>query len=156
MAEKLEKALKKRNGFETQQQEAVISILFTNELFQHRFGQFFRKHGLNQAQYNLLRILKGEGKPMRSLEIAQRMITVVPAITSSIKSLQKKGYVLRERSDDDRRVFYVSLTAAGKKLLAKMAAPNLDMHNELVGHMSNKQLVALTNLLEIARGDLKK
>jgi len=156
MADKLKKELKKRNRFETPQQETVISILFTNELFQHRFGQFFRKHGLNQAQYNLLRILKGEGKPMPSLEIAQRMITVVPAITSSIKSLQKKGYVLRERSDEDRRVFYVSLTPAGEKLLAQMAEPNLAMHNKLVGHMTKKQLTALIDLLEVARGDLKK
>lgn len=156
MAGKQQKKLRKENDFETQEQETVISILYTNELFQHRFGQLFRKYGINQAQYNLLRILKVEGKPIPSREIVKRMITVVPAITSSINHLEKSGYVIRTRCDEDRRVFFVSLTTAGKKLLKKIAQPNLEMHHSLVGHLTKKQRQQLINLLEIARVKQKK
>ncbi len=156
MAGKLQNELQKKNGFETLQQEAIISILFTNELFQHRFGQFFREYGINQAQYNILRILKGFGKPVPSREIVKRMIAVVPAITSSINHLEKNGFVVRERSEEDRRVYFITLTALGRKLLLKMAKPNLAMHSQLIGHMTEKQCRQLIDLLENARETLAK
>lgn len=156
MAGKQQKELRQENDFETQEQETIVSLLYTNELFQHRFGQFFRKHGINQAQYNVLRILKVEGKPIPSREIVKRMIAVVPAITSSINQLEKSGYVTRQRCDEDRRVFFVSLTTLGKKLLKKIAKPCLEMHHSLVGHLTKKQRQQLINLLEIARVEAKK
>ena len=151
MAGKLQKDLKKRKGFASPEQEVVISILRTNDQFQYQFGRFFREYGLNQPQYNVLRILHGEGKPLPSLEIASRMITVVPAITALVDKLEKKGYVSRKRCENDRRVWHVSLTAPGKKLLMKMDKPNLGLHSELVSSLTKAECKQLCELLEKAR-----
>lgn len=128
-----------------------MSILRTNELFQHRFGQLFREFGLTQPQYNILRILRGEGTKLPSLEVASRMVTVVPAITSLIDKLEKASLVRRERCDDDRRVWYVVLTPKGKRLLDTMDKPNLAMHQRLVGHLGKAKCEQLLGLLEEAR-----
>ena len=148
---KLQDELKKRNPFESPAQEVVVSILRTNERFQYRFGKFFRAHGLTQPQYNILRILRGEGARLPALEIASRMVAVVPSITNLVNKLERRGWVERERCDQDRRVCYVRITPSGRSLLKKMDKPNLAQHEELVGHLNTRECKQLIALLEKAR-----
>ena len=148
---KLQRDLKKRRPFEMPEQEVVVSIRRTNELFQHRFAKLFREYGLTQPQYNILRILRGEGDKLPSLEIANRMITVVPAITSLIDKLEKRELVKRERCGKDRRIWYVGITQNGEQLLKEMDKPNRAMHKKLVGSLSKKECKELLILLEKAR-----
>lgn len=150
----LERDLKKRRPFESQAQEVVISLLRTNELFQHRFGQLYREYGLTQPQYNILRILRGEGRELPSLEIAARMISVVPAITNLLDKLETRGWVRRQRCERDRRVWHVHLTEDGSKLLAELDEPNLAMHEKLVGHLTAAECTRLLALLEKARASV--
>lgn len=156
MAGKLEAQLKKSRAFECVEQAVVISLLRTNDLFQHRFGKLFREYGLTQPQYNILRILYGEGDKLPSLEIASRMITVVPAITGLIDRLESRGCVKRERCSSDRRVWYVKLTRKGEKLIDEMNEPNMEMHRRLVGHLSKKEADQLLGLLEKARESVQE
>ncbi|MEZ6093955.1 MAG: MarR family transcriptional regulator [Pirellulaceae bacterium] len=153
---KLGRQLKKRNEFESIEAEVVISVLRTNELFQHRFAQLFREFELNQAQYNILRILHGEGDKLPSLEIASRMISVVPAITGLIDKLERKELVERERCRDDRRIWYVKLTNKGSDLVESMREPNSAMHRSLVGHMTKNDMKDLLALLEKARASFSQ
>ena len=152
--EGLMRDLKKRRPFESREQEVVLSLLRTNELFQHRFGKLLRGYGLTHPQYNILRILRGEGRELPSLEIAERMISVVPAITNLLDKLERRGWVRRERCESDRRVWHVHLTPDGSKLLDELDGPNLAMHEELVGHLTAKECTQLLALLEKARASV--
>jgi DNA-binding MarR family transcriptional regulator len=151
----LQKELKKRGPFESPEQEAILNILRTNDQFQNRFGRLFREYGLTPSQYNVLRILRGEGKPMPSLEVADRMIQVVPAITGLIDRLEKQGLVSRERCTEDRRVVYVEITQKAKTLLKKMDQPVSELHTSLIGHLNRTELKELSRLLEKARTSLQ-
>jgi DNA-binding MarR family transcriptional regulator len=151
MAAKLRNDGQKPRGFSSPQQAAVVGLLRTNDLFQYRFGQLFREYGLTQPQYNVLRVLRAEGGPLPCLEIAARMITVVPAITSLIDKLETRGLVTRERCTADRRVWYVALAAAGTKLLKQMDAPVMAMHEMLCKGLSVSECQQLIRLLEKAR-----
>src|ERR1700730_690886 len=110
---KLQHELKKKRPFESPAQEAALSLLRTNDQLQIRFARLFREHGLTPSQYNVLRILRGEGQPLPVLEIAARTVTVVPGITGLIDRLEQAGFVHRERFVSDRRVIYVKITAQG-------------------------------------------
>src|SRR5271167_806114 len=96
--------LKKKRPFESPEEEALLNLWRTHDRFQIRFARFFREFGLTSPQYNILRILRGEGKPLPCLEIADRLITAVPAITGLVDRLEALGLVTRERSTEDRRV----------------------------------------------------
>jgi DNA-binding MarR family transcriptional regulator len=113
--------------------------------------RLFREHGLTPSQYNVLRILRGEGKPMPCLEVAERMIQVVPAITGLIDRLEKQQWVRRERCSDDRRVVYVQITPKGLDLIGKLDGPVGELHRKLIGHLTRAELKELTRLLEKAR-----
>ncbi len=47
--------------------------------------------------------------------VAKKLSVTTGTLTISVNSLVKKGYVNRERSEEDRRVVLVSLTEKGKK-----------------------------------------
>ena len=147
----LQLELKKKKPFHSSEQEVSLNILRTSDQLQNRLGRFFREHGLTSSQYNLLRIIRGEGKPMPSLEIAERMIQVVPAMTGLIDRLEKQELVERRRCEDDRRVVFIEITNKAKKLLERMDEPLIALHEELMGHMTKTELRELSRLLEKAR-----
>ena len=151
MPGQLSKELGKRKSFESLRQELTVSVLRTNDDAQYKFRQFFREYALSQQQFNILWILGDEGGPLPSLELAKRMITRVPAITSLLDKLEKKEYVSRRRCEQDRRVWHVALTQKGQELLETMSPPNLEMHEHLHGHLSDKECQQLIALLAKAR-----
>jgi DNA-binding MarR family transcriptional regulator len=148
---RLQRELKKKGPFESPEQETMLNILRTNDQFQNRFGRLFREYGLTPSQYNVLRILRGEGKPMPCLEIADRMIQVVPAITGLIDRLERQELVRRERCTEDRRVVYIEITEKALGLLDEMDEPVQQLHRQLVGHLTRSELKELSRLLEKAR-----
>jgi DNA-binding MarR family transcriptional regulator len=150
-APKLQHELKKKRSFDSPQQAAALSVVRTSDQLQISFNRLFRGHGLTSSQYNILRILRGEGKPLPILEIASRTITIVPGITGLIDRLEQAGLVNRLRCDKDRRVIYVALTDQGMTTLAALDEPLDAMHGQLLGHLSQAELRELIKLLEKAR-----
>ncbi len=147
----LQRELKKKLPFDSPEQEAALNILRTNDQFQNRFGRLFRKYHLTSSQYNVLRILRGEGKPMPCLEIAERMIQVVPAITGLLDRLEKQELVRRERCSEDRRVVYIRITKKARSLLGRIDEPLDKLQKKMLGHLTRPELKELSRLLEKAR-----
>src|ERR1700739_2270811 len=145
---KLQHELKKKRPFESPGEEALLSVVRTSDQLQIRSARLLREHGLTPSQYNILRILRGEGKPLPILEIASRTITVVPGITGLIDRLEQAGFVNRVRCQEDRRVIYVALADPGTKALAALDEPLAELHQKLLGHLSQGELKQLIRLLE--------
>ena len=151
---RLQQELKKRRPFESLEQEANLNIARTADRFGICFTRLFREYGLTPSQYNVLRILRGEEKPLPILEVADRMLAAVPGITGLIDRLEGMGLLARERSTEDRRVVYVAITPQGLELLARLDEPEAAMHRRLIGHLSAAELRELSRLLEKARRSL--
>lgn len=148
---RLQQELRKKRPLDSPDQEAILNILRTSDQFQNRLGRLFREFDLTHSQYNVLRILRGEGKPMPCLEIGDRMIQVVPAMTGLLDRLEKQGLIQRERCTQDRRVIYVTLTESALNLLKRMDGPVNELHKQLIGHLTQAELKELSHLLEKAR-----
>lgn len=56
----------------------------------------------------------GMNEPKNMSTIAREISVTVGTLTIAMNSLVKKGYVLRERGKEDRRVVYISLTERGR------------------------------------------
>jgi len=151
MTTRLQQELKKKRPFESPSEEAALDIVRTSDQLQIRFARLLRAHDLTPSQYNVLRILRGEGKPLPILEIASRTITVVPGITGLIDRLEQAGFVNRVRCEKDRRVIYVALAEKASKALATLDEPLMALHKKLTGHLSQAELKELSRLLEKLR-----
>lgn len=147
----LQHELKKRQPFASLAQEALLNLARTTDRVQIRFDRLFRQHGVTPSQYNILRILRGEGKPLPILEIASRTITVVPGITGLIDRLEQAGYVTRRRCTEDRRVVYVELQETGTAVLATLDPLVAALETELAGGLTSDELKTLSKLLEKMR-----
>ncbi|MCG8653339.1 MAG: MarR family transcriptional regulator [Pirellulales bacterium] len=153
---KLERELKKQHGFQSHQQEVVVGLLRTHDRIHYRQAKFFRDYGLTQPQYNILRILRGEGKPLPVLEVADRMITAVPGITRLIDKLEKRSLIFRKRDGKDRRVWNVTITKTGLKLLSELDEPAHQLERDLCRGLSKLECLQLSVLLEKIRAGLAK
>lgn len=129
----------------------MLSLLRTNDQVQIHFTRLFQEYGLTPSQYNVLRILRGDGKPLPILEIAQRTVTVVPGITGLIDRLEQAGMVCRRRCSEDRRVIYVAISDPALKLLARLDRPVQDLEHQLLANLKPAELKNLIRLLEKAR-----
>lgn len=148
---RLQQELKKRQPFESLEQEAMLSILRTHDQLHNQLGKLFRGYELTPSQYNVLRILRGEGAPLASLELASRLIQVVPAITGLIDRLEKRELVSRCRDEEDRRVVRVAITDQGLSLLGRIDQPLEQLHTQLLGHLNSSELTQIVGLLEKVR-----
>jgi DNA-binding MarR family transcriptional regulator len=154
MSGRLQHELRKRRPFASPEQEAILNLLRTADRVQIQLERLFRGHGLTHSQYNVLRILRGEGRPTPVLEVAARTVAVVPAITGLIDRLERAGLVGRQRSAQDRRVVFVAVTDEGLRLLAALDGPLAALEKRLAGGLSRAQLRTLIRLLEQVREPL--
>ena len=155
MAPVLRDELKKRGPFDSVEQEATLAIMRTSDLLENRLARLLREHGLTLTQYNVLRILRGEGKPMPCLEVADRMIQVAPAITRVVDQLLNLELITKTQSAQDRRVFAIEQTPAATRLLKKLDQPVLDLHKSLLANASKADLKSLNRILETVRGGIR-
>jgi DNA-binding MarR family transcriptional regulator len=57
----------------------------------------------------------GIEEPRKMSDIAKRLNVTVGTLTTNMNSLEKKAYIVRERSSADKRVVLVTLTDKGRK-----------------------------------------
>jgi len=151
MTARLQHELKKKRPFASSAEEAMLNLMRGADLAQIRFTRLFRDFGITPSQYNVLRILRGEGRPLPILEIASRTVTVVPGITGLVDRLEQAGLVQRHRCDQDRRVIYVSLTETAVKKLAELDQPVTALNEALLERLTAAEIKELIRLLEKMR-----
>ena len=84
------------------------------------------------------------------------MITQMPDITRLVDRLEMSGFVRRERTEQDRRLVLVHITAVGMDLLAQLDQPVLDLHRGQMQHMTRAELAELSRLLKKLRRPVKE
>jgi DNA-binding MarR family transcriptional regulator len=150
----LQSELKQKKGFVSREEEAFISVLLTADVFSNSFAELLKESGLSPTQYNVLRILRGAGRVgLACGEISERMITRDPDMTRLLDRIEKKGFVTRSRDEKDRRVVLASITKEGLNALKALDKPVSSFHEVNLGHMAERDLVKLVELLESARND---
>ncbi len=79
------------------------------------------------------------------------MITRDPDITRLLDRLERRGLIARWRDERDRRVVMARITPEGLKLLGRMDLPVQAAHRRELGHLGQKRLGQLVELLRVAR-----
>lgn len=148
----LRQELQMKRKFSSPEEELNLNLLRTVGLLGKPVYGFLKAHGLSLAQYNILRILRGQ--PERQLpcrQIGLRMVTREPDVTRLLDRLEQDGLVERVRSGTDRRVVMISITAAGLKLLTALDEPMRQIHRDSLGHLTRAEIRELNRLLVKAR-----
>lgn len=138
--------------FDSLQQEVFLNLWRTYDRLRAIEDELFGRYGLTAQQYNALRLLaSAHPRTLRTLDLAVRLISRAPDITRLLDRLEQRKLIERERPSEDRRTVYVGITSAGRALLKDLRAAVRDCHEKQLGHLSQKDLKALVELLRAAR-----
>ena len=88
----------------------------------------------------------GEGSNMSM--IARKLGITVGSLTTSMNSLVNKKYVVRERSEADRRIVYIRLTPKGEKAYRHHEEFQKKMVESVVEKLSEEEVKALSKALD--------
>ena len=135
----------------SREEAAFLDLLRTTELVSRGLAQLLKAEDLSSTQYNVLRILRGAVSGLTCSEIANRMITRDPDITRLLDRLERRSLISRCRETKDRRAVLVRITAEGTALLARLDEPVQEVHRKQLGHLGQKRLRELSELLAACR-----
>jgi DNA-binding MarR family transcriptional regulator len=129
-----------------------VALLQTADTLGQEAEQLLKATGIPNAQYNVLRILRGaEPEGLACRAIGDRMISHDPDITRLLDRMEKRGLITRERQTDDRRVVKTRITPQGLSLLKTLDQPVHDLHKRQFRHLSAARLKIFFDLLEEVR-----
>jgi len=141
MSDALRDRLKQTKPFSGPDQEAMLALLVASSAVRRALDAICSEHGILASQYNILRILDGgpaEGYPR--CDIIDRMIDRGPDVTRLVDELEDKGLVVRERSQEDRRMMMHRITDAGRTLLHRVTADLGVVRDEFDDAFSDEEL----------------
>ena len=81
--------------------------------------------------------------PKNMSSIARELSVTVGTLTISVNSLVKKGYVVRQRSEEDRRVLLISLSEKGKEVFEHHAKFHKAMIDGEINELTEEELEVL-------------
>jgi DNA-binding MarR family transcriptional regulator len=148
--------IKQGRSFASPAQEAMLGIRMVAARVLAPWERFLKTEAdLTSSQYNVLRILRGSHpKSLTAGEIGDRTIAPDPDITRLVDRLNDRDLVKRTRSDEDRRVVEVAITAKGLDLLRVLDPHSQRMPPALIGHVSQRKLRQLSALLAEVLGGM--
>jgi DNA-binding MarR family transcriptional regulator len=106
-----------------------------------------RRTGVTTAQLFVLRQL-AERDGLSLGEIAERTLTRQSTVSVVVARLEKQGLLRRDRADDDRRRLQLSLTAAGRRVLARAPVPTTGRLLLALDGLTEDQLRSLSTGLD--------
>lgn len=110
------------------------------------------RHKLTRAEFGVMDALFFKG-PLLIGEVQRKMLVSSSRTTYLIDRLEKRGFVQRRPSPDDRRAVYASLTPEGKRFFQKIFAPHvLGLAKSLSGLTMEEQAEAGRLLKKLGLG----
>ncbi|MEI7472163.1 MAG: MarR family transcriptional regulator [Chitinophagaceae bacterium] len=139
-----------QSKFRNDYQKAGINLIYTFNWMTEKMKILFGKFGLTSQQFNILRILRGAGQPLSTLQIRQRMLDKMSDTSRIVDRLILKGLVKKVICKTDKRLVDVSITEKGKKLLAKMDEHEYEM-DAVFNNLSESEAKTINKLLDKIR-----
>lgn len=145
----IEKDINQR-AFRNEFQKGIINLIYTYNWMNEKMKAVFDKEGITAQQYNILRILRGAGKPISTLQIRERMLDKMSDTSRIVDRLVLKGLAKKNICKDDKRLVDVSIVSKGSKLLEKIDQYNNEM-DAILGNLSETETKSLNKLLDKIR-----
>ena len=130
---------------------AWVGLLRAHATTTRRFNaELVAEHGLTLNDYEvLLHLSRADGKRLRRVDLADRVLLTPSGITRLLEGLERCGYVERASCASDARVTYAQLTDDGEQKLREAAETHVAGIREFFrGRFSKEELEALGGLLE--------
>jgi DNA-binding MarR family transcriptional regulator len=137
--------------FRSEYQKGVVNLTYTYNWLHEKMRNILDTEDITNQQFNILRILRGAGKPLSTLQIRQRMLDKMSDTSRIVDRLIVKGLVSKNTRPSDKRLVDVSITDKGKKLLERLDKFDIKI-DAIFGNLSDSEIKTLNKILDKIRG----
>jgi DNA-binding MarR family transcriptional regulator len=102
---------------------------------------------LRHVEFTILMLVKAN-PGVTQKQLSQTLAVTAPNITILLDRLVEKGWIERSKSEADRRVQHVHLTAEGARLAARSYELSLGAEQEMLRHLTPGERTMLLELLD--------
>jgi DNA-binding MarR family transcriptional regulator len=145
----LEKDIKQAK-FRNEWQKVSINIIYSYNWMMNRFRIIYERGNITHQQYNILRILRGAGTPLSTMQIRERMLDKMSDTSRIVDRLVIKKLVSKTLNKADKRLVDVKITQAGLDLLAQLDNMAEDLDN-IFKNLTEAEALQLNILLDKVR-----
>ena len=139
-----------QTNFRSENHKAMVNVIFSSNWLIERIKIFLEREDITHQQYNILRILKGHGTPLSTLQIRERMIDKMSDTSRIVERLLKKHLADKVVCTKDKRLVDVTITEKGMDVLARLDV-NISEMDSLAAGLNMEEAQTLNELLDKMR-----
>jgi len=134
----------------TERKELIVEFTRSFRYLVRTVRQDFSVEFEGYIPYNEFTVLRAleDVLTLRVSDVARRLNATNSYVTLTSEKLVQKGYIIRERSNEDRRTVYLTLTEEGINLVKKMDEIVYAYYDKTFGDISNEEMLTVMNILE--------
>ncbi|MDD9270746.1 MarR family winged helix-turn-helix transcriptional regulator [Paenibacillus sp. GCM10023248] len=106
-----------------------------------------RKHGLNRTEFGVLELLYHKGAQAIQ-QIGSKVLMSSGNITYVVDKLEKKEYVIRRTSTEDRRLIFAEITEKGKQFIESVFPQHTEVIEQAVAGLTTEEKRVASQLLK--------
>lgn len=124
-----------------------IALLRARETVMAPIREMLNESGISEQKWRVIRVLDEAG-PMEQTTLARATCLLLPSLTRILKAMESEGLAERRADVSDGRKSIVSVTEAGRDVLARHAADSAAILSALEARYGAQKLDQLLDLLE--------
>ena len=124
-----------------------LLLMQTSKAIQDRIRDEMIKNNLSVTEFSVLEVLYYHEKQTIQ-QIGNRILISSGSMTYVIDKLEKRGLLMRNDCQNDRRVIHVTLTDTGKELMEEIMPKHQDLIDHIFDPLTSVEVETITNLLE--------
>jgi DNA-binding MarR family transcriptional regulator len=145
----LEKDINQKK-FRNEYQKSVINLIYTYNWMNEKTKMILDRCDITSQQFNILRILRGAGEPLSTLQIRQRMLDKMSDSSRIVDRMVKKGLVKKVVCKSDKRLVDITITDKGTSMLQELDQYEHEMDG-ILKNLSQAEAETLNALLDKIR-----
>lgn len=141
-----------QKAFTSEFQKLIINFTFTYNWMSGKFQAFLKSYGISSAQFNILRILRGQNPKPASIQLLkERMLDKNSDCSRIVDRLVKKVLVERKVCKDDRRQADIFITQKGLELLSELDKHTDRLNKNLLIGITENEAAEVNRILDKLR-----
>jgi len=129
-------------------------ITAQSELYDRKAGPVAERYGLTAAELSILLFLSNNPEHDTATEIVKIRRLAKSHVSTSIRSLELRGFVKREYRNGDRRTAHLVLLPSSREIVRAGNEAQTDFLSVLTGNFSPDELRALEGFIDRMSGNV--
>tara|TARA_R110002033_G_C3873285_1_gene237366 strand:- start:274 stop:648 length:375 start_codon:yes stop_codon:yes gene_type:complete len=111
-------------------------------------------HALKLLHLRVLKIIDSADEPVTANDIVQKTLIDKAQLARLIKELMSNGYIVKLDNTQDKRSYFLQLTAAGDGIMQLLSTAEIEMNDVMKGTLSDSEINEFKRIATIMADNL--